>query len=290
MPRTTATFDGVLLVDKPSGMTSHDVVAIARRALSQRRIGHTGTLDPFATGLLVLLVGQATRLARFVEDEPKVYEATIVFGAETSTDDATGEVVRDAEPPASEQVDAGIRALTGRISQVPPAYSAKKVTGIRAYAAARAGAPLTLDPVAVTVQEWLVRRRSATRLDVTITCGGGTYIRALARDLGRLTHSAAHLSSLRRIRSGVFDVGAARTLDELRAKAAPLAGMAAAIPSMPRQQLSDSDTARVRYGQPVSARADGELLALVDTSGQLVALAERDGEVARPCVVIRNEL
>src|SRR5690348_12915556 len=146
MPRTIATADGVLLVDKPAGMTSHDVVALARRSLGTRRVGHTGTLDPFATGLLIVLVGQATRLAQFVEDEPKVYDATITFGAETDTDDVTGQVVRAAAAPAAADVHAAIRALTGRIVQQPPAYSAKKVEGRRAYAAARAGSPLMLEP------------------------------------------------------------------------------------------------------------------------------------------------
>src|SRR5689334_20117539 len=180
--RTTAT-EGVLLVDKPPGMTSHDVVAIARRVLGTRRIGHTGTLDPFATGLLVLLVGRATRLARFVDDEPKVYDASIEFGTETTTDDLTGDVTRVAPPPCDGAVDAAIAALTGEILQQPPDYSAKKIGGQRAYAAARAGKPLALQPVPVTVHEWKVLHRSPTSLDATIRCGGGTYVRALARDL-----------------------------------------------------------------------------------------------------------
>ena len=138
--RTTAT-DGLLLVDKGPGVTSHDVVALARRSLRTRRIGHTGTLDPFATGLLVLLVGRATRLARYVDDEPKVYDATISFGAETSTDDPTGEVTRIAAPPSAKDVDEAIDSLTGSILQRPPDYSAKKVAGKRAYTAARAGTP-----------------------------------------------------------------------------------------------------------------------------------------------------
>src|SRR5690242_6132907 len=141
--RTTAT-EGVLLVDKPAGMTSHDVVAIARRALKTRRIGHTGTLDPFATGLLVLLVGRATRLAQFIDDEPKVYEATISFGEETTTDDLTGEKTRLADAPNDAAIDRGIEALTGSIEQRPPDYSAKKLAGRKAYAAARAAAPLEL--------------------------------------------------------------------------------------------------------------------------------------------------
>lgn len=288
MPRTIATADGVLLVDKPAGMTSHDVVALARRSLGTRRVGHTGTLDPFATGLLIVLVGQATRLAQFVEDEPKVYDATITFGAETDTDDVTGQVVRAAAAPAAADVHAAIRALTGRIVQQPPAYSAKKVEGRRAYAAARAGSPLTLEPVEVMVEEWSVRRLSPATLDATIICGGGTYIRALARDLGRLTGSAAHVSALRRICSGVFDVHHARTVDELRAAPVQLGSMRMAIPNLPSQLLDDAEVSRVRNGQAIQARAHGPMLALLNGGGDLVALANRDGDVVRPTVVMQQ--
>lgn len=290
MPRTTTSRDGVLLVDKPAGMTSHDVVALARRSLGTRRVGHAGTLDPFATGLLVLLVGRATRLARFIEDEPKVYDATIQFGSETDTDDLTGDVVRAADPPDVSAVDAGIRALTGTIEQLPPAYSAKKVAGQRAYAAARAGAPLILQAVPVTVIGWEVRHRYRTKLDATITCSGGTYIRALARDLGRAAGSAAHLAALRRIRSGVFEIRNAHVLDELRSGAPPLASMRAAIPNLPVQSLADADVERVRHGQFIPARANGPWIALVDRDGHLVAIGACDGDAVRPTVVVHHDL
>ncbi len=214
--------EGLLLVDKPAGVTSHDVVQLARRAYGERSIGHLGTLDPFATGLLVLLLGRSTRLATFLGTEPKVYEATIRFGAETDTDDCTGGVTREAPPPSSEAVLAAIPSLTGEISQTPPAYSAKSVDGKRAYDAAREGAPLQLDPVRVMVNEWTVRDIRDSEVDVAITCGTGTYIRALARDLGRTAGSAAHLSSLRRTRSGPFDVRDAVTIDQLTGSAPPL--------------------------------------------------------------------
>jgi tRNA pseudouridine55 synthase len=205
----------LLLVDKPAGMTSHDVVQHVRRIYGERSIGHLGTLDPFATGLLILLLGRATRLANFLNIEPKVYEATIQFGAETSTDDSTGTVVRNAPPPAREAVRATIPSLTGLISQVPPAYSAKSVGGTRAYDAARKGEPLELAPVAVRVDAWELKDVRDDSVRATITCGSGTYIRALARDLGRLTSSAAHLSALRRIRIGDFDLSDATPLAQL---------------------------------------------------------------------------
>ena len=206
---------GLLLVDKPAGMTSHDVVQHVRRIYGERSIGHLGTLDPFATGLLVLLLGRATRLATFIETEPKVYEAVIRFGSETDTDDETGTVTRAAAPPREADVRTAVKSLTGAIAQVPPAYSAKSVNGTRAYDAARRGEPLDLPPVDVTVHAWNVRSLNNDSLSATITCSGGTYVRALARDLGRITGSAAHLESLRRTRVGSFDVSDAATLSTL---------------------------------------------------------------------------
>ncbi len=207
--------EGLLLVDKPGGMTSHDVVQHVRRIYGERSIGHLGTLDPFATGLLVLLIGRATRLATFLDIEPKVYEATIEFGTETDTDDLTGTVIRTADLPREADVRSALKKLTGKISQVPPAYSAKSVEGTRAYDAARRGEPLELPAVDVTVHGWEIRELKEDTLSAVITCSGGTYIRALARDLGRLASSGAHVSSLRRTRVGEFDVRDAATLEVL---------------------------------------------------------------------------
>lgn len=209
---------GLLLVDKPAGMTSHDVVQHVRRIYGERSVGHLGTLDPFATGLLVLLLGRATRLATFLDTEPKVYEATIKFGSETDTDDETGTVIRSAGPARESDVRSAIKSLTGTISQVPPAYSAKSVDGTRAYDAARRGTPLDIPAVDITVHSWDVRELRGETLSAVITCSGGTYIRALARDLGRLTSSAAHLAALRRTRIGEFDVRDAATLESLSAE------------------------------------------------------------------------
>lgn len=207
--------DGLLLVDKPPGVTSHDVVQLVRRAYGERSIGHLGTLDPFATGLLVLLIGHSTRLATFIDTEPKVYEATFRFGHETDTDDCTGTVTSEADPPSADAIHKAIPSLTGRISQMPPAYSAKSVDGVRAYDAARRGEAIDLKPVDVEVKSWDITAERESEIDVTITCGTGTYIRALARDIGRATGSAAHLSGLRRVRSGVFDVRDAFTFDQI---------------------------------------------------------------------------
>jgi tRNA pseudouridine55 synthase len=213
---------GLLLVDKPAGVTSHDVVLATRRAYHQRSIGHLGTLDPFATGLLILLLGRSTRLATFIHTDPKTYEATIRFGEETETDDSTGETIRRAQPPAMSAIESAIPALTGSIDQIPPAYSAKSVDGTRAYSAARKGAVLTLEPVIVRVDEWKLGDYDGHDLEATIVCGTGTYVRALARDLGRAVESAAHLRALRRISAGPFHVRDAVSLATLAESPPPL--------------------------------------------------------------------
>ncbi|MGH7717389.1 MAG: tRNA pseudouridine(55) synthase TruB [Gemmatimonadaceae bacterium] len=282
--------DGVLLVDKPAGLTSHDVVAAARRALGERRIGHAGTLDPFATGLLVLLVGRATRLLPYVEGEPKVYDATIRFGAETDTDDVTGTPTRQAAPPLLADLESSIDKLTGVIAQLPPAYSAKKVGGVRSYAAARRGDAPELAPVPVAVHEWRVHARRDMDLDVTVVCGGGTYVRALARDLGRLAGSAAHLAALRRVSSGPFHVRDAHSLERIRGDVPPppLRSPLDAIPSLPVERLDAAAVERVARGQTVDATAPGDRVAMVDVDGSLVALGERAGTRWQPRVVLSN--
>lgn len=285
----TRPIDAMLLVDKPAGITSHDVVSVARRALGERRIGHAGTLDPFATGLLVLLTGRATRVLPYVDGEPKEYEATIRWGAETDTDDATGQITRESSHvPTREEIDAAVAALTGRIEQVPPSYSAKQVGGRRAHAAARRGAPLTLAPASVIVHGWTIRSHRDEETDVTIVCGGGTYIRALARDLGRALNGAAHLAALRRTRSGPFDVSGASSFADLRDGRATLRSPREAIPSLPEQRVSDEDAAKLARGMRVSAGVEGDRAALVSDAGELLAIAERCGGQWQPRVVLAH--
>lgn len=279
--------DGVLLVDKPAGMSSHDVVDRARRALGSRRIGHGGTLDPFATGLLVLLVNRATRLLPFLDGDPKLYRATIRFGARTSTDDRDGEVVAEAAPPEQAVVENAIPTLTGHLLQRPPAYSAKSVGGERAYKAARKGRPMALDPVGVTVYEWRNVKRNGADLTAEILCSGGTYVRALARDLGEMTGSEAHLAELRRLRSGRFDVADAVTLEALDRGGVELLPATTAVAQLPRQALDDLEARRVSHGQTVTAQAAGDVAALV-YQDELVAIAARDGTSWRPKVVMRD--
>jgi len=279
----------LLLVDKPAGVTSHDVVLAARRAFGESRIGHAGTLDPFATGLLVLLLGRATRLLPHLDGVPKEYDATIALGTETETDDLEGAVVRESAPPSDSAIADAIPHLTGVLEQIPPAYSAKRVDGRRAYEAARAGDQLVLAPSRVEVLAWRNVVRDGDQLRVTITCGGGTYIRALARDLGRLTGSAAHLAVLRRVRSGPFHVSAAVSLDDVRAGRATLRPALDALPTIPHISLTADDAERVLRGMTVPRAAEGASAALVDArSGALVAFAEASGDAWQPRVVMRK--
>lgn len=286
---TTLPPEGLLLVDKPPGLTSHDVVAVARRAIGQRRIGHAGTLDPFATGLLVLLVGRATRLLPYLAGEPKVYRALVHFGTETDTDDRTGTPTRSAALPTVAAIDAALRQLTGPLWQEPPAYSAKQHHGERAHAAARRGQPLALPPARVTVHAWQVQARSTDVLDATVVCSGGTYIRALARDLGRLAGSAAHLAELRRLCSGPFAVEDATSLQAVRTGHYALMPPLGAVPHLPVQPLTADDLAQLRAGRPLPALVDGAWAALVAPEGSLAGIGQRAGGAWHPRVVLARE-
>ena len=279
--------EGFLLVDKPAGISSHDVVATVRRARNRIRAGHTGTLDPFATGLLLVALGHATRLIRFVPSEPKVYDAVIAFGEATDTDDATGHAVAQGPIPGDADVRAEIRQLTGALQQVPPAYSARHVDGRRAYEIARTGVQPALAPASVTVYEWTVEALGDGRLSATITCSSGTYIRSLARDLGKLCGSVAHLAALRRTRIGPFDVRDAVPPDKSGDRSVIPA--ADALIGLTRQVVAGDDLLRLAHGRPVVAREDGSTAALVDDSGALVAVGEREGDWWQPRVVIGDD-
>jgi tRNA pseudouridine55 synthase len=287
--------DGFLLVDKPADISSHDVVAAVRRALGESRVGHAGTLDPFATGLLVVCVGRATRLLPHIPGEPKVYEATIHFGAETDTEDLHGTVVRHASPPTRDALLQALPRFVGTIQQVPPAYSAKRIGGKRAYALARAGEDVPLQPVSITVHRWdlLDTRPDADgrvcEADVRITCAGGTYVRSLARDLARAVGSAAHLVALRRISSGPFHIADAVSLTALQDGEVALRPPLEALVGFPTQSLSDDDVLRIVRGVPVPASVLGTWGALVRGEHPvLVALAERRADTWQPRVVMRE--
>ena len=218
--------DGILVVAKPAGPTSHDVVALVRRLAATKRVGHGGTLDPFAAGVLPVFLGHATRVVEYHLGDRKAYRATVCFGAASTTDDLEGELTpADGPAPTREVVEAALAGLTGTISQRPPAYSAVKVGGRRAYAMARAGETVELAPREVTIHAIDIVSWDDTDPDrpiavVDVTCSAGTYIRALARDLGERLGSAAYLGALSRTASGPFVLGEATPLDEIRSAAA----------------------------------------------------------------------
>lgn len=279
------TVPGILLIDKPRGMTSHDVVARARRALGTRKIGHAGTLDPMATGLLVLGVEGATRLLTFIVGLDKTYEATIRLGVSTDTDDADGQVVSttDASSLAPSALTGAIGALTGLISQVPSTYSAIKVEGRRAYDLARAGEAVELKAREVTVSrfEVLAERRDGdvVDLDVVVDCSSGTYIRSLARDLGASLGVGGHLTALRRTRIGIFDVAEAAPVDVIADR--PLLAPAVVAASILGRFDATADEARdLRHGKRLAgaaARLPREPAAAIDPAGVLVGIVGARG-------------
>ncbi|MDR0787972.1 MAG: tRNA pseudouridine(55) synthase TruB [Gemmatimonadota bacterium] len=282
--------NGVLPVDKPVGLSSHDVVAVARRALGERRIGHTGTLDPFASGLLLLCLGPATRLSEYLTGLPKSYRATMRLGVTTDTDDTEGTVVQVSDSWGSvtrEAVAAAMEGMTGPLLQRPPRYSAKKVGGERAYAAARAGRDLVLEPVPVCISRFEILRFDAPEVEFEVDCSSGTYIRSIARDLGELLGVGAHLTALRRTRVGERSVEGALPLDALGDAAAVKAAMispADAVDHLPAFVLDDQEMSSITHGG--SFIREGEIpagvLVLLSPERQLLAIGEGDGERIRP--------
>lgn len=281
--------NGVLPVDKPEGPTSHDVVAAARRALGLRRIGHTGTLDPFASGLLLLCVGPATRLAEYLTGLSKRYEAVARLGARTDTLDATGEVVDtdDGWRELSEDaVRSAFEAERGTRLQQPPAYSAKRIGGRRAYDLARAGEAVLPEPVEVTIHDLEVTGIEGADVRFSMGCSSGTYVRAVARDAGDRLGVGAHLTALRRTGIGTFSVEGAlppARLEDAAAVAGALVSPLAALGHLPVVEIGAADTARVRNGQAVrgGGGAGAGVVALA-SEGELVAIAEAAGESLRP--------
>jgi len=282
------TTDGIVVVDKPSGWTSHDVVGRMRKLAGTRRVGHAGTLDPMATGVLVIGIGRATRLLGHLAAHDKEYDATIRLGVTTTTDDADGEIVSSvsASGVGDDDVRAAVSALTGDLEQVPSSVSAIKVDGVRAYAKVRAGEEVVLAPRPVHVATFDVLARRGDDLDVRVTCSTGTYVRALARDLGAALGVGAHLTALRRTRVGGFTLDSARSVDELAEAmdVVPLADAVAA--SFPRWDV-DADTARrLSLGQrlaPVGLSVG--LVGAFDPDGDVVALVEERDDAVRPTVV-----
>ena len=285
---------GIVVVDKPDGMTSHDVVGRCRRIFGTRKVGHAGTLDPMATGVLVIGIERATKILGLVAGTSKTYAGTIRLGQSTSTDDAEGEVLQSvpADHVSDERIDTAIGALRGPIEQVPSAVSAIKVAGKRAHQLAREGETVELAARTVTIDRFdvLDTRRSPglIDLDVVVDCSSGTYIRALARDVGAALGVGGHLTALRRTRVGGFGLAQARTLDQL-AEAPQLSYSLdeACLESFARRELSDDDALAVSHGKPLVAAGMDGIYAAVAPDGRVMALLEDKGRRTTSVVVIR---
>jgi tRNA pseudouridine55 synthase len=292
--------EGGLVVDKTAGLTSHDVVALARRALGQPRIGHTGTLDPMATGVLVLLLGRATRLAQFLALDDKAYDATVDFGQATSTYDAEGAPVgpRSEMPVERDALEAALATFRGAHLQAPPAVSAKKVKGHRAYDLVRAAAPVTLAPVAVELHQIDVVAFDGRQARLRVACSAGFYVRALAHELGQQLGMGAHLHALRRVRSGRFGLEQAVSIEALATR--PLETVASRL--VTSADLVGHLTTIVAAGEGLERLARGRDLApahvvagtlaatgqarVLDESGRLLAVGTLAPGLLHPVVVL----
>ena len=293
--------DGILIIDKPEGYTSHDVVARLRGILKTKRIGHTGTLDPFATGVLVMLVGRATRLAQFLDKDAKEYEAVIRFGFETDTGDRTGELRipnYELRSFSNEEFKNVLASLRGEIEQTPPMYSAKKVAGKKLYELARKGVEIERQPVKVTIYELETIEPQATQRKpeeetenqksktedraLRVVCSAGTYVRTLAEDVGRRLETGGHLAELRRTRAGKFDLSKAVTLEELEAIVAAgeladyLITMSEAVAHLPPVVLSEKEIEDTRNGKKlrraINELADNQTARMIDAAENLIAI------------------
>lgn len=284
--------DGLLVVDKPAGWTSHDVVSRCRRLARTRKVGHAGTLDPMATGVLVLGIGRATRLLTHLVPAGKAYDATVLLGASTLTDDAQGEVLERTDPGAvtDGQLAAAVARLTGEIEQVPSAVSAVKTDGVRSYVRVRAGQDVALPPRRVTVSRFQILARRGAEVDVRVEVSSGTYVRALARDLGADLGVGGHLTVLRRTRVGSFALPCAHPLERLAAgdavvDAAVLRLDAAVAAGFPRRDLSADQAVDLSHGRRLTPTgADGPVGAFAP-GGRCVALLADSQGAARPLVV-----
>ncbi|ONI69675.1 tRNA pseudouridine(55) synthase TruB [Kribbella sp. ALI-6-A] len=287
--------DGIVVVDKPAGLTSHTVVARVRRLAGTRKVGHAGTLDPMATGVLVVGVNRATRLLGHLQLADKSYDATVLLGATTTTDDAEGELLSTASPQAlaaitTKAISAAIEPFRGDISQIPSKVSAIKVDGKRAYERVRAGEEIELKARAVTISRYDVREirrdEQGIEVDISVDCSSGTYIRALARDLGAVLGVGGHLTALRRTRVGGFDLSAAHTLEALGDKFVLLPIADVAAQTFARFDADAEQEAAIRTGRPLAGlKLDAGETAMFAPDGTFLALYAPHGPLAKPSAV-----
>jgi len=284
--------DGFLIVDKEPGMTSHDVVAIGRKALGTRKVGHAGTLDPMATGVLVLGFGNGTRLLQYITDGDKSYTATIVLGASTVTDDHEGEILNATDAHAVDDSDIKqiLSAMVGTISQRPSSVSAVKVDGERAYDRVRAGEVFELAGRTVTISTLDILEirhlETTTEVDIDVTCSAGTFIRAIARDLGDELKVGGHLRALRRTRVAGFALDVATTVEDLKAKnftALHLTDVARR--TFQARQLTVEEVRELSFGRPLSPSTSDGIIAGISPENELIALLKNESDKAKPVAV-----
>ena len=288
--------DAFLNIDKPAGMTSTDVVRRVRRLAGQKRVGHGGTLDPMATGVLPVALGQATRLLEyFLQEEGKGYVATVQLGSTTDTDDAEGAVLATHLVPSLDAtlLETTLGHFRGTISQIPPIYAAIRVDGRRLYEYARAGETVDIPSRSVTIERLELLDWTSDTLQINVACSKGTYIRSLARDIGAMLGCGAHLTALRRTRAGSFDLSTAIPLDELLAQPERLTSAAlppiAALADWAHITVDAPTVADLRQGRRVRLECEAERAALLDAAGALVAIAERVDDGWQPVKVFGNE-
>jgi tRNA pseudouridine55 synthase len=284
--------DGFLVVDKDGGMTSHDVVAVGRKALGTRKVGHAGTLDPMATGVLVLGFGNGTRLLQYITDGDKSYVATIVLGASTVTDDKEGEVIAttNAADVADSEIAQVLKTMVGTIAQRPSSVSAVKVGGERAYDRVRAGEKFELEPRKITISQLdilAIRHLAATtEVDIEVTCSAGTFIRAIARDLGEALKVGGHLSALRRTRVAGFSEKDAVSFQDLKdQKFSPLDLADVARVTFSVRELTLEEVTELSFGRPLSENGTTSITAAMSPDNRLIALLKDDGKHAKPIAV-----
>lgn len=282
---------GVLLIDKPPQITSHDVVHRVRRKFNTKRVGHAGTLDPMGTGLLVVAVGPATRFLQYLPLEPKEYEAEITFGVTTDSYDAEGNVVLERPVPEDleDQIRKALPRFKGLIDQIPPVFSAVKVAGKPLYKYARAGEEVERQSRTVHIQTFDLGSVEGPRAQVRVVCSGGTYIRTLAYDLGEAIGCGAHLTALRRTRVGRFSISQAKPLDEV--SGADVIPLREALPPMPLVQVSPDEAYAIREGRQVTLGEPGlnGLVGLVEPRGEVFSVARVFGNRLQPECVIPSE-
>jgi tRNA pseudouridine55 synthase len=284
--------DGFLVVDKAGGMTSHDVVAVGRKALGTRKVGHAGTLDPMATGILVLGFGNGTRLLQYITDGDKSYIATIILGASTVTDDKEGEVLTstDASAVSDDEIKKVLAGMVGTIAQRPSSVSAVKVGGERAYDRVRAGETFELEARNVTITQLDVQAirhcEKTTEVDIEVTCSAGTFIRAIARDLGSALAVGGHLSALRRTRVAGFTEKEAVTFDNLKAGVfTPLDLAAVARSTFAVRELTLEEVQELSFGRPLAENGHTLIAAALSPDNRLIALLKDEGNKAKPIAV-----